>query len=211
MLQVCVAILDVVVMCVRELRNILSFGAFDPTDLHILDNTFYKIFFPHNTESHRDLVQQEGNKEMAEFLFLGELSLEVNTKHEHPLTAGTQGCSCLFLTLKLVKYAELQKQSVSLIVISNGTLFLKWQASQATLSRQHPWGSETWSNLARISHTLLGNHLVHIRVQWHGVWQYFPLSLQASLSISTTISIPLKCYICSISVVLGLRLNINPI
>lgn len=123
MLEVCVAILDLVVMCVRELSNILSFGVFDPTDLHILDNTFYKTFCPQNTESHTDLVQQEGNKKIAKFPFLGELSLEVNTKHEHPLTAGTQGCSCLFLTLKFVKYAELQKQSVSLIVISNGTLF----------------------------------------------------------------------------------------
>lgn len=40
---------------------------------------------------------------MVKCKFLGELSLEVNTKYEHPLTAATQGYSCLFLTVKFVK------------------------------------------------------------------------------------------------------------
>lgn len=72
MFEVCVAILDVVVMCVRELSNILSFGAFDPTDLHIMDNnTFYKTFFPQNTESRTDLVQQEGNKKNCKISIFG--------------------------------------------------------------------------------------------------------------------------------------------
>lgn len=72
MFEVCVAILDVVVMCVCELSNILSFGAFDPTDLHIMDNnTFYKTFFPQNTESRTDLVQQEGNKKNGKISIFG--------------------------------------------------------------------------------------------------------------------------------------------
>lgn len=60
---VCVAILDVVVMCVHELSNIQFFASFDPTDLHIMDkNTHYKTFFSQKTESRTDFVQQEGNK-----------------------------------------------------------------------------------------------------------------------------------------------------